>query len=209
VRKNLARGRQPKGTKTKVVEDGGLCSKNVLTKSNQFPRDECGRNECVLCLQREVDKPSVLCVKRNVGYEGKCSRCPTKHAYIGESSRTAYTRIKEHLTDYRAASAARLPPLDNDSGGGGRGGYGVGIRKKDVKSWMWEHSRDCHGGGIGENGGIADYEFKVTAVFKKCLDRQIDEGLRITAFESLGGVLLNSQNEFFTPKIVLPVFRQQ
>ena len=123
--------------KNKVVEDGGLCTKNVLTKSNQFPREECGRDECVICLQREVDKPSVLCVKRNVGYEGKCSRCPTKHAYIGESSRTAYTRIKEHLTDYRSASAAQIPPLD-DTGGGD--GHGFGNRKKCVKSLMREHS---------------------------------------------------------------------
>ena len=134
VRQNLAKGRQPTGTKTKFVDEGGLCTKNVLTKSNQFPRDECGRNEHVLCLQREVDKPSVLCVKRNVGYEGKCSRCATKHAYIGESSRTAYTSIKEHLTGYRADSAAKLPPLDNNSGG--EGGHGAGNRKKE-----WWHCR--------------------------------------------------------------------
>ena len=78
-----------------------------------------------------------------------------------------------------------------------------------MKSWMWEHSRDCHGGQVGERGGITDYNFRVTGVFKKCLDRQIDEGLRITACETQGGVLLNSKNKFFTPRIVLPVFRQQ
>ena len=54
-----------------------------------------------------------------------------------------------------------------DTSGGG-GGLGVGNRKKDVQSWMWEHSRDCHGGRIGENGN-PNYEFRVTAVFKKCL----------------------------------------
>ena len=180
-----------------MVEDGGLCTKNVLSKSNQFPRDECGRDDCVICLQREENKSSVQCVKRSVGYEGECVRCPTKHAYIGESSRTAYTRVKEHLSDYRAASAAQLPPLDENSGGGGS--HGFGNRKKCVKSWMWEHSRDCHGGQVGERGGIADYKFRVTGVFRKCLDRQIDEGLRITACETEGGVLLNSKNEFFTP----------
>jgi hypothetical protein len=49
---------------------------------------------------------------------------------------------------------------------------------------------------------VDDFEINV---FRFVFDRQID----ITAFESLGGVLLNSKNEFFTPKIVLPVFRQQ
>ena len=38
VRMNLTRGRQPYG---KVLEDGGICTRMVLTKSNQFPREEC------------------------------------------------------------------------------------------------------------------------------------------------------------------------
>ena len=184
-----------------------MCTKNVLSRSNQFPRDDCGRDDCMICFQQEENKSSVQCVKRSVGYEGMCVRCTTKHAYIGETSRTAYTRVKEHISDYRAASAAQLPPLEENSGGGR--GQGFSNRKKCVKSWMWEHSRDCHGGQVGERGGIADYKFKVTGVFRKCLDRQIDEGLRISKCEAQGGVLLNSKIEFFTPKIVLPVFRQQ
>ena len=32
VRINLAKGRQPKGTKTRVIEDGGQCTKNFLSK---------------------------------------------------------------------------------------------------------------------------------------------------------------------------------
>ena len=71
-----------------------------------------------------------------VGYEGQCVRCDTKHTYIGETSRLAYTRIKQHLVDYRAAAAANLPALPADRGGSD-------FRKWDVKSWMWEHSRDC------------------------------------------------------------------
>ena len=27
---------------------------------------------------------------------------------------------------------------------------------------MWEHSRDTHGGVLGEDGGMRDYEFSVT-----------------------------------------------
>ena len=49
VRANLAKGREPEGTRTKVIEDGGLSTKRVLNKSNQFPRDNCGREGCVMC----------------------------------------------------------------------------------------------------------------------------------------------------------------
>ena len=197
------KGRQPQGTQTKVVEDGGVCARNVLTKSNPFPREECGRNDCVMCSQREIHNPRMCCSRMNVGYEGECARCELKHTYIGETSRTAYTRIKEHLSNYRAASAANLPAIPSDRWGGGE------QWKKDSKSWMWEHSRDCHGGQVGDGGGIDDYKFKVSGAFKKCLNRQVDEGLRMTASESLGVTLLNSKNEFYTPKIVMPVFRQQ
>ena len=34
VKKNLDKGRQPAGTKTKVVEDGGVSSKAGIVKSN-------------------------------------------------------------------------------------------------------------------------------------------------------------------------------
>ena len=74
---------------------------------------------------------------------------------------------------------------------------------------MWEHCRDRHGGQLGHDGGIADFKFKVSGSFKKCLDRQIDEGLRITVCEMDGATLLNSKHEFFTPRIVETIFRQQ
>ena len=58
------------------------------------------------------------------------------------------------------------------------------------------------------NGDRGDYLFEVTGVFKKCLDRQVDEGLRMTKCEAEGGQMLNSKNEYYTPKIVLLLFRQ-
>lgn len=201
VRKNLLQGRQPAGTKTKVVEDGGTSSRTGLVKSNQFCRKECGRDECVMCYQREGNKVT-KCLKNNVGYEAKCGRCPTRFSYLGETSRTAFTRTKEHMSDYRAAAAAKLPPLpptDGEAQG----------RKKNVKSFMWEHCRDYHDGVLGQRGGKGDYKFSVTGVFRKCLDRQVDEGLRILQCENQGGVVLNSKNEWFTPKVVETVFRQQ
>ena len=59
------------------------------------------------------------------------------------------------------------------------------------------------------DGGMDDYKFKVTGVFRKCLDRQVGEGLRILECEKEGGTTLNSKNEWLTRKIVETLFRQQ
>ena len=61
---------------------------------------------------------------------------------------------------------------------------------------------------MGENDGMEDYRFSVSGVFRKCLDRQVDEGLRIQQCENEGGVLLNSKNEWFTPKVIETIFKQ-
>ena len=37
VEKNLQMGRQPEGTRTKVVEGNGICTSRGLVKSKQFP----------------------------------------------------------------------------------------------------------------------------------------------------------------------------
>ena len=110
-------------------------------------------------------------------------------ALIMYTSRTGFTRIREHIADYRAASAANLPPLQSDDNS---------VFRKRVKSWMWEHTRDVHGGTVGEHGGVKDFKFSVSGKFRKCLDRQVDEGLRIQRREREGCVLLNSKNEFYT-----------
>ena len=205
IRKNLCKGRQPQGTQTRVIEDGGRCSTAGLIRTNQFPREMCRRVDCLLCVQKDGDGENSRCESSNVGYEGECYRCTERHAYIGETSRTAFTRIKEHWGDYRAAAAAKIPPQPADSTE-----WMTNRRKKkpDVKSWMWEHTRDMHGGVVGENRGMKDFKFKVVSKFNKCLPRQVDEDVRMQKNEREGGVTLNSKNEYYTPKGVQPAFQQ-
>ena len=184
VKNNLNRGRQPDGTQTRVIEDGGVCARVGLVQTNQFPRDECQRKDCLLCVQKGGNEGNTRCESSNVGYEGECNRCAERHAYIGETSRTAFTRAKEHWGDYRAAAAAKLPPLPTDNSGRGADGR---KKKVDVKSWMWEHTRDNHGGVLGDERGLTDYRFKVVRKFQKCLERQIDEDMRMQKNEREGG----------------------
>ena len=68
-------------------------------------------SDCALCVQRGGEGRVSNCGLNNVGYEGVCKRCPDEQVYVGESSRTAYTRIKEHVENYRAAATAMLPAL--------------------------------------------------------------------------------------------------
>ena len=131
---------------------------------------------------------------------GQCARCADKVSYIGETSKPAYTRFKQHFANYRAAAPANLQALPNPTLGGS-----VMKPGRDVKSWMWEHARDMHGGVVG---GMGDFNMKVTGKFRKCLERQVSEGIQITMCENEGGTLLNSKNEYFTPKNVETVFKQ-
>ena len=203
VKKNLDKGRQPLGTRIKVLEDGGISAQQGAVKSNPFPRQECARPDCLLCFQKDGEDVGMSCEKCNVGYEAECSRCPARFAYIGETSRTAYTRLKEHLGAYRAAAAAKVPAMPN---------HGAGLRlnrngkEEDVKSWMWEHSRDHHGGVVGAGEGKDDYKAKVTGKFQKCLQRQVDEDIRMQVFEKGGGHLSDSKKEYYTAKSVQTIF---
>ena len=61
VEDNLKKGRQPNGTKTKVIEGNGVSSRFGLTKSNQFPRDTCMREDCAMCAKKEgTDKRTLI-----------------------------------------------------------------------------------------------------------------------------------------------------
>ena len=73
---------------------------------------------------------------------------------------------------------------------------------------MWEHTRECHGGVLGDDGGMDDYKFRVAGRFRKCLQRQVDEDIRMQEYEKNGGIVLNLKREFYTPKSVQPEFRQ-
>ena len=101
--------------------------------------------------EKEGSIGGTRCAQSNVGYEGTCARCCEVFAYMGETSRTAYTRLSEHLTNYRADAAAGLPPVP--PGARARGGK---------KSWMWEHVRNYHDGVVGDNNGMTDFNVKVT-----------------------------------------------
>ena len=86
-----------------------------------------------------------------------------KQVYVGETSRAAYTRVNEHMDNYRAASKAKLPAMVQNENRAMCGKIRCVAQNKCkccVKSWMWEHTHDHHGGVVGEDTGITDYRMR-------------------------------------------------
>ena len=103
------------GFKIKVVEQSGVTLKRVLQRSDTFREKQCNNFDCLVC--STGGKGS--CRSTGVTYELVCQVC--HHKYIGETSRTVYTRGKEHL---RA------------------------LEKREESSVLWRHSCNNHGGDI-------------------------------------------------------------
>ena len=78
------------GLNIKVVERSGVTIKNQLQRSNPFGGKRCQRDECMVCRSEGKGK----CSSIGVTYELVCQECKDK--YIGETSRSAYSRGKEH-----------------------------------------------------------------------------------------------------------------
>ena len=80
--------------KIAIAEVPGRNIKNILQRSDPFRSSKCRNDdECLVCRNSEGGR----CRTDGVTYEVKCKRCDC--VYIGETSRNAYTRGKEHASD--------------------------------------------------------------------------------------------------------------
>ena len=97
-----------------------------------------------------------------------------EYVYIGESSRTLYTRAKEHQSKYRKSAKDRAVPSTNpeDNVQGSR---------------MWDHTYTNHGAPQLEELSIEkDYRFEAVSGHRDPLNRQIEEALRIVKARESG-----------------------
>ena len=74
-----------------MVEKAGVAMKKLLQKSDPFKSRKCERGDCPVC--REDGKG--LCDRRSMTYDIKCAE--RNDIYIRETSRSIYTRGKEHM----------------------------------------------------------------------------------------------------------------
>ena len=81
------------GVKMKVIEKAGLTMKQVLQKSDPYPKVRCSRVDCPVC---EYGKPGE-CRTRGCVYQIKCRE--DGMVYRGQTRRNVYERVKEEMRD--------------------------------------------------------------------------------------------------------------
>ena len=78
-----------------MIEKAGKQLKSILQKSDPFKPHKCPDADCFPC-KADTNKPT-NCRRDGIIYHITCNECGA--VYVGESSRNANSRGKEHLTD--------------------------------------------------------------------------------------------------------------
>ena len=96
------------GWRFKVVERSGTMLKDILTRADIFSGEVCGRDDCGAC-SRSSKRRS--CRRRGILYETSCDECMVEGksmaTYVGESARSSYERMNEHLDDAKSRRRIR------------------------------------------------------------------------------------------------------
>ena len=102
----LVRTDAPRKMKTLCQESGGVPLKRILVRSDPWSQSYCNRASCNLCRLVPKENQKVSCHQTNIGYGIHCNRAPCKEGdtykatYQGESSKSGYTRLKNHWDLY-------------------------------------------------------------------------------------------------------------
>ena len=91
----------------KVVERSGRKLGDILSATNVFQQETCGRDRCRAC--RDSEKP-INCRRTGLLYETSCKSCTDAEGkstarYVGETSRSAKERYGEHCDGAEARRA--------------------------------------------------------------------------------------------------------
>ena len=74
-----------------MVEQSGVTLKRMLQRSDPFREKQCNNFDCLVCSTGRKGS----CRSTGVTYELVCQVC--RHKYIGETFRSAYTRLKKRV----------------------------------------------------------------------------------------------------------------
>ena len=133
----------------------------------------------------------------------KCLKCDSSdspsHVYIGETSQTMYTRIGQHVEDYRKAKAElQASHLSNNQ------------RTQETSSCMLDHLLDKHPMEIERFDPWTDMLYKLVKEYRDPLSRQRDEAVRIQGAMASGILTLpygqeqvnvmNRKGEYFSAR---------
>ena len=152
----------------RVVERGGSKLRDLVTSSNPWKKEHCGRTDCFLCNSKgeKSESSKGMCQREGVVYKVVCRECESKGvkaAYIGESSRTAYLRGGNHQQDMKTGKE------DNP---------------------MVKHTQEHHQGIMIEDM----YRMEILRNHRGAFSRQIHEAVKI--MKSNDDIQMNSKAEY-------------
>ena len=129
----------------------------------------CFYPDCYLC---QSGNGGASHTRSGVHYSGVCSLCADQNIvarYDGESGRSGYLRTKQHKAD---------------------------IEHCRTSNAFAKHLELHHPDHVGDPSVL---KFKSEQVFRKCLERQVTEGISIS--NSTANILLNSKSEYHQPAV--------
>ena len=129
----------------------------------------CFYPDCLMC---QSGGGGASHTRSGVHYSGVCTLCADQNVvarYDGESGRSGYLRTKQHKSD---------------------------IEHCRTTNAFAKHLEIYHADQVGNTSA---FKFKSEGVYKKCLDRQVREGVAIT--NSKCDILMNSKSEYHQPSV--------
>ena len=172
----------------KVVERPGPALMAGISANNPFRRQLCLREKCPYV--RAGKECNESCYKQGILYTAECTLCSKDSCqtlYIGESSRSLYTRSNQHLGDFRRAVQG----------------------KEGASSFYKDHISDCHPEQSLEVEVAKNIDWKVLDTRRDPLSRQtmeavlIQQAINCGKLEGLAGVHITSMNrkgEYFSAR---------
>ena len=154
------------GMAIKVVETGGKSLKQHLVRMDLTG---CYYPDCPLC---ESGKVGASHTRSGVHYSGVCKLCADQGRtamYNGESGRSGYYRMKQHVSE-----------ISNNKTSNAFAKYLELYHKNEARK-------------------PESFVFKSEGVFRKCLERQVTEGIHITHTPT--DILMNSKSEYLQPAV--------
>ena len=148
----------------RVQERPGPSLRMSLVKNDPFPREKCGRTGCPLSREGKCKN---RCYTESIGYTITCNRCVNSgqppRIYIGETSRSVFTRFHGHLSDLKSS-----------------------LKSNRGNSWMHNHILDTHNGEYNSQDIGADWKVTLCNNYRKPLERQVGEYIGIRRAKTAG-----------------------
>ena len=181
LKKSFEEQAKKEGLKIKIVEKSGMKLGSYLKKFDKTQnKGTCGDKDCLVC--KHSLKANTKCRIPNICYKFTCIDCEKeklKSRYFGETNFNGFTRGSQHQRNYRSKN-----------------------KKVQEESAMRKHAKEVHG-----DKNVA-YRMEILKVFKKPMERQVYESIKIINSKIEDDFPLNSKNEFNQALIVTAQFKR-